>query len=366
MSAISKSLGRTVKTNIVLYSTDNMGRDHYITYNNGGFWKDNIRQIKMKPDFPRQMYSNFHSLIHQAAPFNYFSDGSGRDTYVIKNNAGLVKEFNPLANRQFLSKYLREHVPITFKKNPKFQKVFLTPSDKENFLRVHNIQNRVVNRLYNQSLEKFKEKMRADSPMNKRSFNSINGRNNYPYIKSESSLMNYSPNKNKTITNRMNSKILKHKMNKTYKYFNLSKKEIKNNILENSKNNTLTESNVNNKKCVSLYNTFRDECADRKFNSISKESWNPILTQNNTLNTLNNYTPLNDLKISKIYKNSKKTKLEKNITNLSEIGKYKMTEIKASKDRPKSCRKLFRKSQIFNQYKPFLVDDFNEYSDYEN
>ena len=359
MSAISKSLGRTVKTNIVLYSTDNMGRDHYITYNNGGFWKDNIRQIKMKPDFPRHKYSNYHSLFHQAAPLNYYSDGTGRDTYVIKNNAGLVKEFNPLANRQILSKYLREHVPITFKKNSKFQNVFLTPSDKENFLRIHNIQNRVVNRLYNQSLEKFKEKMKSDSPMYRNSFKTLNARKDYPYIKSESSLMDYPSNKNKTINNRMKSKILKHKMNKTFNYFCLSKKEIKNNIIENSKNDhSITENNANNKKHATIYNIFRN---DNKLNSISKDGWNPLLTQNNTFN---NYTPLNDLKISKIY--SKKTKLEKIKPTLDEIGNYNITERKAPKERPKSCRKLFRKSQIFNNYKPFLVDDFNEYSDYEN
>ena len=354
MSAISKSLGRTVKTNIVLYSTDNMGRDNYITYNNGGFWKDNIKQIKIKPDFPRHMYSNFHSLFHQAAPFNYFSDGTGRDTYVIKNNAGLVKEFNPLANRQILSQYLREHAPISFKKNSKFQKVFLTPSDKENFLRIHNIQNRVVKRLYNQSLEKFKEKMRSDFPMYKNSFKSLNGRNDYPYIKSESSLMNFSPNKSKTINNRMNSKTLKHKKKKTCKYFSLSKKEIKNNIIENSKDgHTITENNVNNRKYDTIYNTFRN---DNKSISISKEGCNPILTQNNTFN---NNTLLNDLKTRNFYN-------EKNKTNLSEIENYNVTKNKSTKERPKSCRKLFRKSQIFNRYKPFLVDDFHEYSDYED
>ena len=32
MTDIGKSLGRTVKTNIILYSTDNQGRDGYITY----------------------------------------------------------------------------------------------------------------------------------------------------------------------------------------------------------------------------------------------------------------------------------------------------------------------------------------------
>ena len=38
MSVIN--LGRTTKTNIAYYHSDGMGRDGYITYNDGGFWKD--------------------------------------------------------------------------------------------------------------------------------------------------------------------------------------------------------------------------------------------------------------------------------------------------------------------------------------
>ena len=44
MSVIN--LGRTTKGNIVFYSSDGMGRDGYITYNDGGFWKD--KYIKSK------------------------------------------------------------------------------------------------------------------------------------------------------------------------------------------------------------------------------------------------------------------------------------------------------------------------------
>ena len=31
---------RTVKTNIIIYTTDGTGRDGYITFNNAGFWKN--------------------------------------------------------------------------------------------------------------------------------------------------------------------------------------------------------------------------------------------------------------------------------------------------------------------------------------
>ena len=44
MSVIN--LGRTFKQSIAFYQTDGMGRDCYITYNNGGFWKSNHIRLK--------------------------------------------------------------------------------------------------------------------------------------------------------------------------------------------------------------------------------------------------------------------------------------------------------------------------------
>ena len=55
------NLGRTTRTNMVFYSTDGNGRDGYITYNDGGFWKKNIKQISLKPDYPR---NNKKTFIH--------------------------------------------------------------------------------------------------------------------------------------------------------------------------------------------------------------------------------------------------------------------------------------------------------------
>ena len=148
------NLGRTTRTNMVFYSTDGMGRDGYITYNDGGFWKDNIKKISLKPDYPRYKYKIFHSLIHKPAPFTYQSDGSGRDSYVIENNGGLVKEFQPLI-KQKLTKFLRK-----YDNNNDYIKrtIYMTKSQKNYFNKIQKIQRNVVRRLYNESLEKIKNK----------------------------------------------------------------------------------------------------------------------------------------------------------------------------------------------------------------
>ena len=152
------NLGRTTRTNMVFYSTDGNGRDGYITYNDGGFWKKNIKQISLKPDYPRNNKKNFYSLFHQAAPFNYQSDGSGRDSYVIEHNGGLVKPFEPLI-KQKLIKFLRKDNSEYIKR-----KIFLTKSQKKFLNKIKNIQKNVVNRLYNDSLDRIrKNKMKLNT-----------------------------------------------------------------------------------------------------------------------------------------------------------------------------------------------------------
>ena len=150
MSVIN--LGRTTRTNITFYQTDGMGRDGYITYNNGGFWKD--KQISPRNPIYRKKLSIFRSLLHQPAPFQYYSDGSGRDSYVIENNGGLVKPFEPLA-KQNLAKYLRN--------GDDFQnlnrKIFFTKRQRRYLNKLKKIQDAVVSRLYNDSLEKIKKKI---------------------------------------------------------------------------------------------------------------------------------------------------------------------------------------------------------------
>lgn len=179
MSVIN--LGRTTKTNIVFYQTDGMGRDGYITYNNGGFWKN--KQIKLKNVInQRNKMTLFRSLFHQPAPFTYISDGSGRDSYVIEHNGGLVKKFEPMIEQK-LPKFLRKNEDEKLIKH----KLFLTKSQRKYLYKIKKIQDSVVYRLYNNSLEKIKKnnlKYRNNSLndlfFNKEKFYSLNGTNT-PY-----------------------------------------------------------------------------------------------------------------------------------------------------------------------------------------
>ena len=173
MSVIN--LGRTTKTNIVFYQTDGMGRDGYITYNNGGFWKN--RQIKLRDIQPRKKITLFRSLFHQPAPFTYISDGSGRDSYVIEHNGGLVKNFQPLTNQQ-LPKFLRKNED---EDNLIKHKLFLTKSQRRYLNKIKKIQDGVVHRLYKDSLEKIKNNIKYRNRslnnllINKEKINSLTG-----------------------------------------------------------------------------------------------------------------------------------------------------------------------------------------------
>ena len=358
MSSIDKILGRTVKTNIILYSTDNRGRDGYITYNNGGFWKDNLKEIKLKSNYPKNIKYNFHSLIHQAAPFNYYSDGRGRDTYVLQNNAGLVKEFNPLAKRQILSKYLRKNIPFSYDIKKKDKHFFITPFEKNNFLKNHKTQKNVVKRLYDECLEKFKEKIKSNSSFTKNySINSIDFSNNFPNKNTEFSKTIY-----KTKTNdKMNKKILKIKMNNTHNNFFNPLKCNKNPFIENLKNNNnIIDNNYNYNP---FFNSNNYKNIKNKLNCLSPRNLNTS-TQNNNNNT-NKY--LNKTLLTSYNEFNKRKKneiIDLNNSNINKNDKNKTLKIEIKNERPLSYRRLFQKKQIFNNSKPFLVDDFQEYSNY--
>lgn len=163
----SANLNRTSKEkNIMFYQADGFGRDGYIIYNNGGFWKNN--QIKLKDIYPRKIKPIFHTLFRLPPPFTYHSDGSGRDTYVSDHNGGLIKTFEPLA-RQKLPKFLRnKNENILIKK-----KIFLNMLQKRYLNKIKKIENSVVNRLYNDSLEKINKIKSNNEDIRTNSMNDI-------------------------------------------------------------------------------------------------------------------------------------------------------------------------------------------------
>ena len=141
----SPLFNRTVKTNILIYPTNGTGRDAYIAYNNAGFWKQNIKPITKKEQFKRPIISVFRSLKHTPPIWTYYSDGSGRDSYIYYNNGGLKRSFSPLIH-QTLEKIIREKKTETNRNLN--QKVTLSKNEKLYFHRINQIQKDLVNRLY--------------------------------------------------------------------------------------------------------------------------------------------------------------------------------------------------------------------------
>lgn len=213
---------RTVKTNIIIYPTDGMGRDGYIAYNNAGFWKENIKPIVPKEKFKRSPFAVFRSLKNTPPIWTYYSDGSGRDSYVYYNNGGLKRQFSPLAGEN-LQKYLREKT-IEKRTNP-YVKINLSKDEKIYLSKIKEIQRNIVSRLYNKYKYKFqKNNLFKNTTQNKinncnttlyRSSSQIIGRRTLEPIKCNFDKLGNTLDKNDS-NNYMNNKIFTPN-NETYK-----------------------------------------------------------------------------------------------------------------------------------------------------
>lgn len=93
------SLYRTFSPTFNAYTRDGDGRDGYIGYNNGGFWNTRIPPgTSFESTFPESTRYRLRSINRQVAPFKYYSDGSGRDSYILINSGGLKRESKAMAN----------------------------------------------------------------------------------------------------------------------------------------------------------------------------------------------------------------------------------------------------------------------------
>ena len=145
------TLWRTERPRFQLYMSDGYGRDRYIGYNNGGFWKNNEYTIQKKPDLDYARYTNFHTLFHQASPFKYYSDGTGRDQYVFAN--GLSHDDKPLASFR-LTDFLRSsYEGRTFRRHG-----YLSQAEKNFNRQKKMLERRMIKRLYTDPLKKILEK----------------------------------------------------------------------------------------------------------------------------------------------------------------------------------------------------------------
>ena len=132
----------SIHPQFTLYETDGRGRDMYINYNNGGFWRDNLFKIKYTPNYSQHYTPKYYTLFHLAAPFTYHSDGSGRDSYILLDR-GLKRKFTP-GNKFSFNNYLRSSLPE--KRILNYNEMSKGEIKKNKNLR--KIQNQLSNRLY--------------------------------------------------------------------------------------------------------------------------------------------------------------------------------------------------------------------------
>jgi len=166
------SLYRTARPRWTLYTSDGRGRDNYISYNNGGFWKLNQYSIRLKPKYDYNRYSNFHSLYHFAAPFKYYSDGQCRDSYIVAGT-GLSHDTKPLCQFQ-LTDFLRSSENW----RPK-RPLYKSLAEKRVNMQLREIEKRMIYRLYTKPLMIKKEKERKMKEENEKEieFNENNEEN---------------------------------------------------------------------------------------------------------------------------------------------------------------------------------------------
>ena len=145
---MTSSLWRTQRPRFPQYIPDGFGRDYYIKFDNGGYWATQF-SLRKKPDYERPLYSNFHTLFHQAAPFKYWGNGHGRETYILKTN-GLFHDQKPLCAYK-LTDFLRNG-QSGFKYDIFKRKLFMSVSEKKHNNKLRCLEKKLIKRLYTEPM----------------------------------------------------------------------------------------------------------------------------------------------------------------------------------------------------------------------
>jgi hypothetical protein len=154
------NLHNTHRARMTSYTTDGLGRDTYIGYNNGGFWQDNISTINLIDKFDVPKHKSFHSLRKNVAPFKYYSDGTGRDSYIIYESGGLKRDHKSL-NNYHLKDFLRTPQSAVFNFKPSSYKegagkcVYISTQQFKLNTKIKQLEKSLTDRLYYSEKRKF-------------------------------------------------------------------------------------------------------------------------------------------------------------------------------------------------------------------
>ena len=153
---------RTHNPTYANYSGDGTGRDSYIILNNGGLTREpkshmmwSTRGMKSPRDL-RAMPGK------PAVAFQYHSDGTGRDSYVVSNSGGLVSDFRGSKADNFFTGTLRQHGELSpgraaaLMNATDYTSNFRTPKEKALIQAQATFQKHQVDRLSPERVRRFK------------------------------------------------------------------------------------------------------------------------------------------------------------------------------------------------------------------
>ena len=319
------SLWRTERPRFPLYSPDGRGRDYYIKFDNGGYWADQF-QLRKVPDYERPHYRNFHTLFHQAAPFKYWGNGHGRETYILQTN-GLFHEQKPLCAYK-LSDFLRDNRTNALFKNYK-KKLFMSVSEKKYNNELRQIEKKLIKRLYTEpmNMKKSMQKSRNDNSLEeqmRKTFTGfhIKGSQEFSHYQNDISKSKEEQDFSKTTTN-WKTKDINYKNCKTIEETKNNKKNIK---------FSKTCNNFYKKKFNSKDLKIKTDDIDKDFHfNVTNRTFKKFFDYNKICSTINYIRPENDLRfIDPRSKYNRKMKIAFNFKPKPKIDKIEIKKIKVS------------------------------------
>ena len=124
MSSLNIIPNRTFDPKFPHFHSDGTGRDSYIVNNNGGL---SVPRAWNQRDAGTNLFSSNQTFAKrmspsprkEAKPFEYRSDGSGRDSYILANSGGFKNKAFNLTGDKFFKATLRqtEYLPYKVQKN---------------------------------------------------------------------------------------------------------------------------------------------------------------------------------------------------------------------------------------------------------
>lgn len=136
----------------IQYYPNGSGRDSYINSNSGGFSQFMIKTGPSTLTLSNNVYHNFRTqrdLSKKSWTFQYQSDGSGRDSYILSGSGGLQREYHvPKSFKDQLRSVYLPNTPINHAVRFSNNIRYISKDEFRMITKLKKIQDNVTSRLY--------------------------------------------------------------------------------------------------------------------------------------------------------------------------------------------------------------------------